>query len=83
MDVRGKLIKLSEDRLVYVGTDRSGETSGYYIAFRSHTSIDTKLSLTAEATDAMRKALADCHAGDDVFPHKAKWRVVEFTKDEQ
>lgn len=76
-DVRGNCMSLTNGRLVFVGRSLDHPDS-VFIAFRSEEGFDTKLVLSAEAAEALQRALSQPW-GDTVFPQGGRtgWRLVQ------
>lgn len=77
MSVLGRMVKLDDTRIVFLGTsDKQPDT--YYLAFRSKEDIDTKLVLTGEAMRSLTQLINDPEYGLPLcdFPHKSTWELV-------
>jgi hypothetical protein len=76
-DIRGRLIKLDDTRLVFVGQSATAPGNSF-IAFRNKDGEDTKLVLSIEAAHALFSLLDGPIGGSDEWPQSSKsgWRIA-------
>lgn len=77
-EVLGRVERLSDERLVFVGHDAE-RPNRIYLGFRNEDGAVTRMTLSNEAAAALARLLSGSAAGDERFPPDLKkvWRVVD------
>lgn len=77
-DVLGRHIDLPDGRVVFLGQSKK-HPENRYVAFKNAEGRDTKLVLSAEALNALKKLLTSPMTGMPLatFPHRFEWRLVK------